>query len=123
MSDRLSSLRQQDQIRVIARVFQKLLMAFGNQLLSKWAEIDMRAVYADWAEELQSLSLGAINHGIAQSKALAHPPSQGEFKALCQSYKPAMPIMIDCKLSFEQIEANRKRIAGIAEMLAWSKSA
>lgn len=83
----------------------------------------MQAVYADWAEELQSLSLGAINHGIAQSKALAHPPSQGEFKALCQSYKPAMPIMIDCKLTPEQVEANRQRIAKIAETLAGSKAA
>ena len=98
-------------------------MAFGNQMAAKWGGMNMAEVYADWAESLDGCTIGAISHGIELSKKCQHPPNQGEFVAHCQSYKPAMPIMIDCKLSPEQIESNRKRIAKIAEMLAGSKAA
>ena len=80
---------------------------------AKWSGIDLRLVYADWAEELGSMSLGAIDHGVKAAKNCPHPPSQGEFKELCRGYKPAMPLMIESKLTPEQIETNRKRIEAI----------
>ena len=83
----------------------------------------MQAVYADWAKALGELSLGAIDHGVNAAGDCPHPPSRGEFKALCQAYKPAMPLMIESKLSPEQIAVNKKRIADISAMLAARKSA
>ena len=123
MTDRLSTLHQQARLKVVERVFQKLLLSFGNQLLAKWQGIDMNAVYEDWADALTEFSLGAINHGIESAKNLQHPPSQGEFKELCRAYKPSMPAMLEHKLTPEQIERNRARIADIAKNLAASKKA
>lgn len=57
-------------------------------MLAKWQGLDMQAVYQDWAEALQDCSLGAIDHAIVQAKEAQHPPSQGEFKALCKLYRP-----------------------------------
>lgn len=91
-------------------------------MLAKWAEIDMQAVYADWADEMGELSLSAINHGIKLAKALPHPPSQGEFKELCRSYRPQVPLMIGKQITPEQQEKNRQKIAEIAAMLACKKA-
>lgn len=70
------------------RVFQKLLLAFGNQMQAKWQGIEMREVYLDWAEALGDCSLGAINDAIRQSRISQHPPNQGEFLEYCRQYKP-----------------------------------
>ena len=100
-----------------------MLMAFGNQLTTKWVDLNMQDVYLDWAESLQSVSIAAIDHGIREAKKEQFPPSQGEFVAHCRTYKPAELLKITSKLSTEQIEINRKRIADIAAMLARSKQA
>lgn len=78
-------------------------------------------VYADWAEALDGCTIGAISHGIELSKKGQHPPNQGEFVAHCQTYNPPMPILIESKLSPEQIEINRKRIADIVAQLSGRK--
>jgi len=98
-------------------------LSFGNQLSAKWQGIDMDEVHADWADAMQGLSLGAINHGIEVSKGGAHPPSQGEFINNCKGYKPAELLKIESKLSPEQREANKRRIAEMVRNLAKGKSA
>ena len=103
-------------------IFKKLAMAFGNQMAAKWGGLNQQEVYADWAESMQEFSIGAINHGIEAAKNLQHPPSQGEFKTLCKGYKPKLPPMIEHKVSPEQLEKNRVRIAEIARNLAAKKS-
>lgn len=57
-------------------------------MLAKWQGLDMQSVYQDWADALQGCSLGAIDYAIGQAKEAQHPPSQGEFKALCRGYTP-----------------------------------
>jgi len=91
--------------------------------MAKWKGIDMQSVYQDWAESMQGLSLGAINHGIEISNGGEHPPSKGEFIRNCKDYKPAQLLKIESKLSPEQREANKKRIADIAASLHRSKQA
>lgn len=88
--------------------------------MSKWQGIDLQEVYADWSEQMQDFSLGAINHGIEVSKKGDHPPSQGEFIKNCRGYKPPEFIKIGVKLTPEQIEKNKQRIAEIARNLAKS---
>lgn len=83
----------------------------------------MQAVYADWAERMQGLSLDAINHGIEVSKGGEHPPSQGEFVNNCKGYKPAELLKIESKLSLDQREANKQRIAAMVKNLTRSKQA
>jgi hypothetical protein len=84
----------------------------------------MQAVYADWAEAMQPLSLGAINFGIEQAKKEAHPPSQGEFVKHCADYNPNQNVLkLESKLSDEQIAANKERIAALAKQYATKAAA
>ena len=122
MTDRLSTLAQESQIKVMVRVFQKFSLAFGNQMNAKWQGIDMQAVYADWAEELGDMSLGSIDHGVKAAKNCLHPPSQGEFKDLCRSYRPQVPMMIGKQITPEQQEKNRQKIAELSAMLSRNKA-
>lgn len=108
---------------MVERVFQKLALAFGNQVSAKWGGMNMQDVYQDWADALRDCSLGAINYGIEQSKKDAHPPSQGEFVKHCQQYQPAQLLKLESKLSPEQIEKNRARIAEITKSLSMRKQA
>lgn len=57
-------------------------------MLAKWQGLDMQAVYEDWADALQSCSLGAIDNAIDLAKQSEHPPNQGEFMELCRLYRP-----------------------------------
>ena len=91
--------------------------------MSKWQGINLQDVYSDWADAMQGLSLGAINFGIEISKGGEHPPSQGEFVKNCKGYKPAELLKIECKLSLEQREANKRRIAEMVKNLAKGKAA
>ena len=118
MTDRLLTLPHSEQLRVVEKLFRKLGLAFGNQMLAKWSGMNMQEVYADWAEELQDFTLGAIAHGIPLAKALPHPPSQGEFKDLCRTYRPPVPLMIGKQITPEQLEKNRQKIAELAATLA-----
>ncbi len=82
----------------------------------------MTEVYQDWAESMSNLTLGAINHGINEAKHEKHPPSQGEFIAHCRKFVPPTQIKLDNKLTPEQIEKNKARIAEIIKQLGRSKN-
>jgi hypothetical protein len=124
LTDRLLTLHPQAQLKVMERIFQKLSLSFGNQLVAKWHGLNMQDVYADWAEALADCSLAAINHGILISKTHPHPPAQGEFLAYCRQYNPVSNVLkIESKLSPEKIADNQRRIAEIAAMLARNKQA
>jgi hypothetical protein len=111
---------------VIQRVFLKLSYCFGNQLAAKWQGTSLEDVYDAWANDtdLGNLTLAAINCGMDIAKRQSYPPNQSEFISFCRQYNPARTALkIKSKLSPEQIESNRKRIAGIAEMLSRNKRA
>jgi hypothetical protein len=108
------------------QIFQKLSYSFANQLTAKWQGINLNEVYLDWAnnEAMGNLTLGAINYGIEISCNGQHAPNRGEFIANCRHYNPvSATLKIERRISPEQIESNRKRIAGIAEMLSRNKRA
>ena len=101
-------------MKVMERVFQKLLLSFGNQLTSKWKGLEIHDVYVDWAESMQDFSIGAIDCGLHLAKDLPHPPSQGEFKELCKQYIAPAKIRLEYHLSEEQMERNK---VNVQEML------
>lgn len=94
--------------------------AFGSQWTSKWAAVgDINTVYEDWAEDLASMSLGAIKWAIVQCRKDGHPPNVGEFVNRCKQYKPAdAPLKLERKFTEEEMEINRARIAKIKADLA-----
>lgn len=83
----------------------------------------MQAVYDDWADAMQGLTLGAINHGIELSKSERNPPNQGEFVDHCRKYRPEGVLKLSHRLTPEELERNRERIAKIAVEFALRKSA
>ncbi len=84
----------------------------------------MQAVYQDWAESLENLTLASINHGIEVSGNAPHPPSKGEFIANCKTFRPDNQVLkLESKLTEEQKEINKARIAEMVKTLARSKQA
>lgn len=78
----------------------------------------MHDVCIDWAEALQSYTLGAINYGIETAKGAPHPPNQGEFVNYCKAYKPPLTeLRLERTWSAEEINTNQRRMAGIVAML------
>ena len=108
------------------RIFQRFTLAYGRRSLDMWQGMDMQEVYADWADALQGQSLGSIQFGIdvAKTEVAEKPPTQGQFVAFCKRYKPEhnLPQIVH-RLTPEQIQANKARIADIAAKLAKKKSA
>ena len=90
-----------------------------------WQGMDMQDVYADWADALQACSLGAIQFGIELAKLEPgnNPPTQGQFVAMCRKYEPVPNVhQIENRLTPEQLEKNRRRIAEISAALATKKA-
>lgn len=85
----------------------------------------MQDVYADWADALQACSLGAIQFGIelAKLESSNNTPTQGQFVAMCRKYEPVPNVhQLENRLTPEQLEKNRKRIAEISAILAAKKA-
>lgn len=120
LTDRLGTLPRNAQIKVIERVFQKLLMAFGNQMAAKWNGLNMTEIYEEWADTLKPMSLGAVNHAIELAKAEQHPPSLGEFTIYCRKYVPPTPMMLEKKFEISKEKA-AENIAKMKEMIKNSR--
>lgn len=77
----------------------------------------MKSVYQEWAEEMGSISIGAIQHGVKLAIRMQFPPNLSEFMDCCSDYNPPMihpnVYSIEHKLTPEQIEENKKRVAEI----------
>lgn len=108
---------------MMEKAFQRMASFFGNQVLAKWEGLDMQMVYGEWADELSRCSLGQIRHGIELSKREKHPPNLGEFAELCRKYKASDVVKLEHKITPEQLEKNKRRIAEIAASLAKRKEA
>jgi hypothetical protein len=98
------------------RVFQKLMTAFGNLMMSKWQGIDINLVYSEWANTLGECSLGSLNHAITLSIEKEYPPNLGEFLANCKQYKPPT---IENRIELKPTDADiaKERLAEIKKMM------
>lgn len=126
LETRLLTLPRNKQLEVIQRIFQRFTLAYGRRSLDMWQGMDMQEVYADWADALQGNSLGSIQHGIdvAKNEIAEKPPTQGQFIAFCKKYQPVGNVhRLAHRLTPEQLEANKKRIAELAAGLMKKKSA
>lgn len=121
LETRLLTLPRDKQLRVVQRIFQKMALGFGRSALDMWADMEMQAVYEDWADALQGCSMGAIQYGIEAAKdgIDPKPPTRGQFKALCKKYQPVQNVYrIAHRLTPEELEANKKRIEEVIAGLA-----
>lgn len=103
-----------------------MALGYGRKVFDMWGELDMQDVYEDWADELQGCSIGAIKFATetAKKELLEKPPTQGQFIAFCKKYQPVGNVhRLAHRLTPEQLEANKKRIAELAAGLIKKKSA
>lgn len=107
----------------IDRIFSHMGAMYGSKFADLWRDTDQLAVKALWAEKLG----GFIDHPKAIKSALDSlddklwPPTLPEFLILCRSaVKREEPkvLALDHKLSPEEIEHNRQRLAKIQADLA-----
>ncbi len=73
----------------IDRLFEKLALVYGRQFLDRWSGLDIAAVKADWAHELE----GFEQHPEMIAYALQHlppdrPPTVLQFRALARMMPP-----------------------------------
>lgn len=85
----------------VERIFAKLTLTYGRDFLSRWEGLDMEAVQADWAHELQAYAQNqdAIKKAL-QSLPEGKPPTVLEFRALCRGAPGDGPL----KLSYAQAD-------------------
>lgn len=125
LETRLLTLPRIKQLEVTQRIFQRFALAFGRRSADMWQGMEMADVYEDWADSLQGCSLGAIQHGIELAKLEpgSNPPTQGQFVAFCRKYEPVPNVhQLENRLTPEQLEKNKRRIAEIAAGLAAKKA-
>ena len=64
-------------------IFTKLTLIYGQQFLRRWQDLDLDAVKADWAHELDGLDRAPKRIGFAlQNLPTDKPPTVLEFRAI-----------------------------------------
>ncbi len=91
--------------RVIARLFAKLLVAYGTLWSDRFKESPPEALRADWLQVLEGLSLEQVAHGV-RCLPPVYPPGAREFREICLQARVEQPVLIT-----EGLEQNRKRVA------------
>lgn len=76
----------------VDRIFEKLTLVYGHAFLARWRDLDMDAVKADWAQELDGFDAHPESIGYALRYLPEKPPSVVEFRALCRRAPlPSLP--------------------------------
>ena len=100
----------------VDRIFDKLVLTYGQAFLARWRDIDMNSVKSDWMHELS----GFENHPSAIAHALSNlpekPPSIVEFKNLCRSAPAAEAPRIESpKADPERVKAELAKLAPLRQ--------
>ena len=70
----------------VHRIFAKLAVRYGQSFLRRWDGLDIKAVHADWAEQLARFQSqpDCIKYALDNLPA-DKPPTVSEFRAICNS--------------------------------------
>lgn len=94
------------ELRWIDRIFDKLTMVYGREFLQRWEGIDLNAVKADWAHELDGFDRFAVGIKYALQNLPNKPPTVLEFRALARrAPEPEVPRLDSPKANPEIVKA------------------
>jgi hypothetical protein len=93
----------------VDRIFTKLTLAYGQEFLRRWTDIDLGAVKSDWMHELSAFESAPHAIAFALDNLPEKPPSVIQFKALCRQAPP---------LEVPRLEAPKADPARVAAELA-----
>ncbi len=73
----------------VEKIFEKLTLVYGRQFMDRWEGLDLEAVKADWAHELEQME----NHPEMIGYALQHltperPPTVLQFREIARQMPP-----------------------------------
>lgn len=106
----------------VDKIFTKLTLVYGHEFLNRWRDIDIDAVKADWAHELD----GFENHPEALGHALAHlpvkPPTVLEFREIARKCPPPVFKALPAPAASEESKAKvREMLDGLRKKMAMQK--
>lgn len=96
--------------RLIESIFARMLVRYGTAWTTRWQGIEIEAVKADWANELDGFDSIAIRHALEHLPE-ERPPTVAQFKANCYGRnKPSIPLLPPPKVE-------RKRVEGLIRQM------
>lgn len=114
----------------VEKLFQKFEDWYGAKWAAQYGSFPRERVKATWAEELAGFASipGAIADALTVQKADEWPPTLPKFLQVCRDQArrigtaPKGPVL-EHKLSPEEIQRNRERIAAISASLSKKQAA
>lgn len=110
--------------RYVDQIFTRMLVRYGAQWMRQWPEgVDMDAVKADWARELDRVSVESLTYALDNLPA-EFPPNVSQFKALCisrppEAFKALPPPKVDKELAAKVLKGIR--VGQTANPMAWAE--
>ena len=100
----------------VDRIFEKLALVYGQAFLARWRDLDLDAVKADWAHELDGFEQHpqAIAHAL-QSLPPEKPPTVLQFRELARRAPlPELPRLESPPADAERVAAELAKLAKLA---------
>ena len=107
------------QLRVIERLFDRLMATYGNEFLTKYGSADVGAVKSVWAHELAAFADSLHRIAWALENLPERCPNAIEFKKLCYSAPaPDALALPEPKADPARLAAELAKLAPLREKLA-----
>jgi hypothetical protein len=114
----------------VDKIFDKLTLAYGQQFLARWRDLDLDAVKCDWAYELGGFEQAphALAYGLSHLNE-DRPPTAMAFRAICASSPdPVVQALPSPSADPARVAAELARLAPImaehrvdADMKGWAR--
>ena len=98
---------------VVDKMFERFALRWSRVFLTEYEGLDIGAVKAEWAEDLQRFTLDQARKAFENCKFNQFPPSLPTFLAHCKAAPFADAPRIEQKLTPEDIARNRAKIREI----------
>ncbi len=105
-------------INWVDRIFEKLTLVYGREFMNRWQGLDVAAVKADWAHELDGFDKWPEAIAFAlQNLPADRPPTVLQFRDMCRKAPPKpVPLLPQPKADPARVQAELAKIRGIMAM-------
>jgi hypothetical protein len=102
----------------VDRIFEKLTLVYGREFMNRWQGLDVDAVKADWAHELEGFEKWpeAIAHAL-KNLPPDRPPTVLQFRDIARKAPPKpVPLLPQPKADPARVQAELTRLRAIVAM-------
>lgn len=94
----------------VERIFARMLVRYGADWLRKWDGIDLEAVKADWADQLDGMRAEALAYALDHLPP-DRPPTVSQFREIAHRVPRPMPTMLPAPSATPEVV--RKAVSSI----------